>query len=183
MWVSAETPYIPIPAVCGTCGKIIPTPFGVPSTGTNMVIGFKNMNFLCPYCFGKAITPSEWMDLSRPDVMEALKAPTTEANFKRLISVLSAASKEDLGKLFDTTTRLTDRSADEVANEIEQTAPALAEVADWLRQNNTTIAVWLTLLVAVLAWLLPRSGPVTETHIINVTNSIVEICTGHSVQP
>jgi hypothetical protein len=182
--VSDRESYIPIPAVCGTCGKIISTPFGVPEGGTNVVVGFSGISFMCPYCFGRAITPAEWIDLSRSDVIEALKTPTTKANFERLIRILSSANKDDLGRLFNTAKRhLADHDADKIAAEIEKTTPALTEIANWLRQNNSTIAVWLTLLVAILAWLFPRSGPVTETHITNITNTIVQICTGHPIKP
>ncbi len=121
--------------------------------------------------------PAESIDLSRPDVIAALQAPATSDNLRRLVSVLASASREDQYALRVALADSQGRTATEIADNIEEAAPSLRGLADWIRdrENRIELATWLTVIIGILGILLalrPSQQGVTPEQIEQIIHAV-----------
>jgi uncharacterized protein YecA (UPF0149 family) len=152
---------------------------GVPDGGSNLIVQFSGMSFgPCPTCFAfNGEIPAESIDLSRTDVITALQAPVTSDNLRRLVDVLSSASREDQRALRALLAESQGRSADQLADDIERVVPRFHKLADWIRdrENRIELATWLTVLTGVLAILLalrPSQQGVTPRQMEQIIHAV-----------
>jgi hypothetical protein len=143
-----------LPAVCGVCGTIFPSGFVI-SGGRNYFSG--NTAGPCPGCGGIGRIPDGLIDLSRSDVVAALRAMGALGNIdnlRRMVGLLSAASMDELIAIRQALTVDTaGRSEDQVVQDVQRAAPRLASVPGLIRNRDSRmeLVTWLMLLTAIIA--------------------------------
>jgi hypothetical protein len=144
-----------VPAVCGTCGRIFPSGFTIAGGGSYHLSN--NQAGPCPGCGGMGRIPDGVIDLNRPDVVAALQAMAELGsihNLRRMIGLLSASSKDELLAVRQAlTSGAAGRSEDQVVQDVQRAAPGLANAAGLIRNrdNRMELAVWLTLIAAIIS--------------------------------
>lgn len=140
-------------AVCDTCGTLFPSGFTI-SGGRHYLSG--NLAGPCPGCGGMGRVPDGVVDLTRPDVVAALRAAAdtdSMRSLRRTIALLSSASEDELLAIREVLTAgAAERSEEQVARDVQRAAPRLAGVAGLIRNrdNRMELAVWLTLLATII---------------------------------
>lgn len=143
-----------LPAVCDACGSIFPSGFAIRGGGSNNFS--RNLAGPCPGCGGMGRVLDGTIDLSRPDVVAALRAIAQLGsihNLRRMLALLSAASNDELLAIRQTlTSGAAGRSEDQVIQDVRQAAPRLANAISLIRNrdNRMELAVWLTLIAAII---------------------------------
>jgi hypothetical protein len=141
------------PAVCGTCGTIFPSGF-IAAGGSSFFLN--SQAGPCPGCGSMGRLPDGVVDLTRPDVVAALRAMVQLGsidNLRIMISLLSAASADELIAIRQAlTTGTGQRSEDQVVHDVQRAAPRLVGVAGLIRNrdNRIELATWLTLLATII---------------------------------
>jgi len=143
-----------LPAVCNACGTIFPSGFAVGVGSSNYFSS--NTSGPCPGCGGVGRVPDGTIDLSRPDVVAALRAMAQLGsihNLRRMLALLSVVRSDDLLAIRQTlTSGAADRSEDQVIKDVQQAAPGLRNAASLIRNrdNRMELAIWLTLIAAII---------------------------------
>ncbi len=144
-----------LPAVCGACGTIFPSGFTIAGGGTFHLTG--NVAGPCSGCGGMGRIPDGVIDLSRPDVVAALRAMVELGsidNLRRMVGLLSAASKDELLAIRHAlTVGAAERSEDQVVHDVQRAAPKLVGAAALIRNrdNRMELATWLMLLATIVS--------------------------------
>jgi hypothetical protein len=143
-----------MPAVCGACGTIFPSGFTI-AGGAYYLSG--NQAGPCPGCGGMGRIPDGVIDLTRPDVVAALRAMVDLGNLhhlRRMIGLLSAASKDELLAIRRALTiDAAERSEDQVVQDVQRAAPGLANAEGLIRNrdNRMELAAWLAVLASIVS--------------------------------
>jgi hypothetical protein len=146
-----------LPAVCDVCGTIFPSGFTF-AGGSHYFSGCQSGP--CPGCGGMGQIPDGVIDLSRPDVVAALRAMVELGsihNLRRMVGLLSAASKDELLAIRQALTVGTaGLSEDQVAQDVQRAAPRLAGAAGLIRNRDSRmeLAAWLGLLAVIVSILI-----------------------------
>jgi hypothetical protein len=147
-----------VTATCMSCGKFFDAPFPIMVEGGGEVFVAGLKIGPCPHCGGTGMVPDAHAQ-SLIDIMRGV-ARLPEEQLRHLRDALAATATEP----------------ETVADAVDAADPALAGVATWLRSssNRVELVAWLTGLVALLAWLLPRGGSADSEQVEKVIVEIVD---------
>jgi hypothetical protein len=143
-----------LPAVCGTCGRVFPSGFTIAGGGSYHLSN--NQAGPCPGCGGMGRIPDGVIDLNQPDVVAALRAMADLGsihNLRRMIGLLPRLTTDELFAVRQTlTSGAAGRSEEQVVQDVQRAAPRLATAADLIRNrdNRMELAIWLTLIAAII---------------------------------
>ena len=142
---------VPIPAVCGSCGNLFPSPILL-GDGAVVNVGLVSVS-PCPFCGGGASVP-EGIYQGLGDAIQILAGGESTLNaLRRLQRILERAQNDNA-------------SPEAVAEEIKTQVPRLAKIVSFVQKYP------FALLIALVSVILSRFPPASKKQQLNVTNNV-----------
>jgi hypothetical protein len=131
----------PIPAVCDSCGRVFVATNLIGGTGS---VQLENVGVgPCPYCGGMGKVPDGLYEFAG-DAVRILRSRTAD----ELDAIRSIVERVRAGEL----------DTEAAGAEIDRVAPGAGALSALLSGRSQTLAAWLAVLIALLAWLAPRAS-------------------------
>ena len=148
-----------VPALCGTCGLIFPSPIALAPDARDVVLA--NVTINCPRCGGRAAIADGVYNLIGDTLHILVTAPIGRSRLQSLAEALEAARKRHA-------------STDEVKATINEHVPELQKIADVLPRTRNELYAFLGILITVIAILLSLRQPATPEQGKQVTPEQVQ---------